>query len=97
MKTDTMIERLRARGPQLLDRFRAEALYLFISAARGEMTAAVDFDLLVDFTPPTDFDRYVGLKSNLEDLPECRVDLVTLKALCPELKDRIESEAIRVA
>lgn len=41
--------------------------------------------------------RYFGLQFYLEDLFGCPVDLVTDKALRPELRPHSEKEAIRVA
>jgi predicted nucleotidyltransferase len=56
-----------------------------------------DLDVLVDFEGPATFDGFMGLKFFLEDTLEVKVDLVTRAALKPRLRERIESEARRVA
>ena len=65
--------------------------------ARGEAMEASDVDILVDFEGPTTFDAFMGLRTMLEDALGRRIDLVTRAALRPRLKERIESEARRVA
>ncbi|HRD75198.1 MAG TPA: nucleotidyltransferase family protein [Hyphomicrobiaceae bacterium] len=77
--------------------FGVARLLVFGSRARGTPGPASDIDILVEFTEPTTFDRFIDLKDFLEGLLGLRVDLVTTKALRPELKDAIEREAIRVA
>jgi len=42
------------------------------------------------------FKRYFGVQFYLEDLLQCPVDLVTEKALRPELRPSIEREMVNV-
>jgi len=65
--------------------------------ARGEASARSDLDVLVDFEGPATFDGFMGLKFFLEDTLGVKVDLVTRAALKPRLRERVESEARRVA
>ncbi len=71
-------------------------LALFGSTARDAATPDSDIDILVDFDGPATSARYFGVQFYLEDLFGCSVDLVTEKALRPELRPFIEREAIRV-
>ena len=82
--------------PALAARYGVLRLALFGSAARGTATAASDFDILVAFDGPATSDRYFGVQFYLEDLLGGPVDLVTEKALRPELRPRIEREAAHV-
>jgi hypothetical protein len=52
--------------------------------------------VLVEFAGPASFDGYMDLKFALEDLLGANVDLVTRAAVRPQLKARIEGEAILV-
>ncbi len=88
---------LRARANDLAARFSVTSLRLFGSHARGDAAADSDVDLIVAFSRPATFDAYMDLKFFLEDCLQRKVDLVTEKAIRPELRDRIEREAIRVA
>jgi len=77
--------------------FSVRHLSLFGSTVRDEARVNSDVDVLVEFDGPATSDRYFGLQFYLEDLFGCPVDLVTDKALRPELRPYIEKEAIRVA
>ena len=69
---------------------------LFGSIARGTSRPDSDVDILVSFDGPATSDRYFGVQFFLEDLLGRPVDLVTDKALRPELRRFVESEAVRV-
>lgn len=53
-------------------------------------------DVLVEFDGKADAKRYFGLMFYLEDMLGCPLDLVTDKALRPELRPLVEKEAIYV-
>ena len=72
-------------------------LYLFGSVARDEARDDSDVDLLVEFSTPPSFDRFMDLKFFLEDLLEVPVDLVTRRAMKAALRSDIERDAVRVA
>lgn len=81
---------------ELIDRFGVEKLALFGSMARGTAEQGSDVDVLVTFDGPATSKRYFGLQFYLEDLLGRPVDLVTNKALRPEMRPYIEQEAINV-
>jgi uncharacterized protein len=97
MTSDDALRILGQHLPELRQRFGVRSLAVFGSVSRNEATADSDVDLLVGFEGPATFDGFMGLKWQLEDLLGCRVDLVTENAVRPELRPRIEREAIRVA
>ena len=68
-------------------------LGLFGSVARDEAGPASDLDFVVDFEKKS-FDGYMDLKAFLEQLFECRVDLVVSDAIKPRLRPIILAEAI---
>lgn len=68
-------------------------LGLFGSCVRNEATAESDLDFVVEFSEKT-FDAYMDLKSFLETLFRCRVDLVTVSAIKPRLLPIIQREAV---
>lgn len=70
--------------------------HFFGSVARDEARDGSDVDILVKFDGPATSKRYFGVQFYLEDLLGCPVDLVTDKALRPELRPRIECEAVHV-
>ncbi len=80
-----------------LSRYAVGSLTLFGSVARDEAGPESDVDLLVEFAVPATFDLFMDLKFHIEALLGAQVDLVTTKALRPQLRPQIEREGIRVA
>ena len=71
-------------------------LALFGSTVRDDARADSDVDILVAFDGPATSERFFGVQFYLEDMLGRPIDLVTEKALRPELRPHIEREAIRV-
>lgn len=72
-------------------------LWVFGSAARGELRPDSDIDLLVSFARPVSLFEFARLRRRLEELLGRPVDLVTREALKPQLRERILTEAVRAA
>jgi len=66
------------------------------SIVRGEMTDESDIDILVEFEGRKSLLDLAGLKLDLEDALERRVDLLTYRSLHPMLKDRILAEQVPI-
>lgn len=96
MNRQDAIEILTRSKPELQARFGVRRLALFGSTSRGNAKVGSDVDVLVDFDGPATSKRYFGVQFYLEDLLGCPVDLVTEKALRPELRPYIERERIDV-
>ena len=96
MPVDDVLAAIGASAPQLAARYGVKRLAVFGSAARGELRSDSDVDVLVEFNEPS-FDNYMGLKFDLVDLLGRSVDLVTVAALKPRLRERILAEARDVA
>jgi len=95
MRRDEILRSLSEHRAEL-ERFGVKSLAFFGSVARDEAQEDSDVDILVEFTAPPGFIRFMDLRFFLEDLLGCRVDLVTRKALKPRLRSRVEREAIHV-
>lgn len=96
MKRELALNLLRTMKPALMQQFGVTQLALFGSIARDEATENSDIDILVTFDGVATSTRYFGVQFYLEDNLGCTVDLVTDKAMRPELRPYIEREAIRV-
>lgn len=81
---------------ELVRRFGVTRLALFGSTVRGTAREDSDVDVLIAFDGPATSERYFGVQFYLEDLLGVPVDLVTEKALRPELRPFIEREAVDV-
>ena len=96
MRREEILQQLKSQRVKLAE-FKVKHLAVFGSVARDEARADSDVDVLVEFEGPATFDQYMGLKIFLEDLLRLPVDLVTNKAVRPQLAPYIEREALRVA
>jgi len=96
MKRAEAIALLNANKANLAKQFGVTELALFGSTARDEARLNSDIDILVDFDGPATSRRYFGVQFYLEDLFGCPIDLVTEKALRPELRPYIKQEAVYV-
>jgi predicted nucleotidyltransferase len=67
---------------------------IFGSVARGEADEASDVDVLVELESDRSLLDLGGFLANLEELLECKVDVVTEKGLRPRIRDRVLQEAV---
>lgn len=85
--------RLIEQNREVLKKLGVRQLGLFGSSARGEATSSSDLDFVVDFAEKS-FDAYMDLKSFLENLFGCRVDLVLADTIKPRLRPIIQRETV---
>jgi len=94
MKTLKEVERtLEGYKSELKERFKVKKIGIFGSCVRGENTKTSDIDILVEFYEPIGWE-YVDLQEFLEKILGSKVDIVTVKALKPMLKDAILKEVV---
>jgi len=83
------------------DEIRAQgvtSLSLFGSVARDEAGPESDVDILVEIGQrPFSLLDLAGLQIYLEEILDCKVDLITTGAIKEQLRDRILQESIRAA
>ncbi len=96
MNRQNALQLLARHKAELTRQFGVSELALFGSVARDSAKATSDIDILVSFNGPATSARFFGVQFYLEDLLGRRVDLVTEKALRPELRPFIEREAVHV-
>ena len=97
MDKQTVVSRLSECAPEIRRRFSVEALFVFGSVARGEAAEGSDVDVLVTFKEKATFDLFMDLKFYLEEVVGGAVDLVTEKAIRPQMRRVIDQEMINVA
>ncbi len=81
---------------EIRDIYKAEIIGIFGSYARGEQNKYSDVDILVRFYEGATLFDLVGLSDLLEDNLKIKVDVVSERALRPELKDQILKEVVMV-
>ena len=96
MNRKKALKLLAQNKPVLEERYSVTSLALFGSTVRDTARPDSDIDILVSFDGPATSERYFGVLFFLEDIFGCPVDLVTDKALRPELRPYVEKEKIHV-
>jgi len=76
--------------------FKAEIVGIFGSYARGEQRKESDVDIVVRFKEGASLLDLVGLADFLEEKLGIKVDVVSERAIRPELKDHILKELVSV-
>ena len=97
MDKQAVLRRLTGSIKEIRQRFSVKAISIFGSIARDEASDDSDVDVLVVFDQKANFDGFMELKFYLEELLGAGVDLVTDKALRPQVRRAIEGEIIDVA
>ena len=72
----------------------ARNVRVFGSTAQGKAHDGSDVDILVDLDPGRSLLDHAALLVELEDLLECKVDVVTVKGLRARIRDRVLREAV---
>lgn len=96
MNRQAALTRLKGSIKEIRQRFSVKALSIFGSIARDEASDDSDVDVLVTFNQKASFDIFMDLKFYLEELLGTSIDLVTDKALRPQVRQAIEREMINV-
>jgi len=76
----------------ILERYEIKRAAVFGSFIRGEQKENSDIDILVEFKGAKSLLDLAGLKIDLEETLNRKVDVLTYKSLHPLLKDRILKE-----
>lgn len=95
LSRDAAVARLKAQEGDLRE-LGVTALFLFGSTARDEADANSDIDVFVDHAPGFGLLDLVGVTQTLEDGLGIDVHATTREALHPEMRSRIERDAVQV-
>ncbi len=94
MKLKQILQDKREAILQIADRHGALNVRIFGSVARGEETENSDIDFLIDYDSAKISPWFPGgLLMDLEELLQCKVDIVTDKGLSPLIRERVLKEA----
>jgi hypothetical protein len=79
----------------LHDKYYVSKVGIFGSYTLGQQNTLSDVDILVEFREPIGWE-FIDLKEHLENLLGLKVDLVSIKALKPQLKETILKQTVYV-
>jgi predicted nucleotidyltransferase len=91
MRSEEIVQILIEHKSVLAEKFYVNKIGVFGSYVRQEQRYDSDIDILVEFSQPVGFE-FIDLKDYLESLFNKSVDLVTINALKPQMKEEILSE-----
>lgn len=89
--TENIEEILKSQKNFLKEKFRVKKIGIFGSFSRNEQSDNSDIDILVEFYEPIGWD-FFDLQEYLKNILRRKVDLVTEKALKPQIKTVILDE-----
>src|SRR3989304_6990062 len=93
MKTfEEIKELLLKHKEEFRKQFGLKEIGIFGSYIRGEQNEGSDIDILIELEKPISFVRFMKLENALSELLGVRVELVTKKALKPNIGKRILQE-----
>lgn len=91
---DTMLKVLRDLKGRLAEQYGVKEIGIFGSAVRGEASDQSDVDVLVEFSRPIGFFKFLELEEYLGGCLGRKVDLVSKKALKPRIGAHILEEVV---
>ena len=93
---DKIIEIIEKHKEELRRRYGVKEIGIFGSFVRGEAKENSDVDILVEFERPIGFFKFLELEEYLSNLIGRKVDLVSKKALKPQIGKYILEEVVTV-
>ena len=90
------IQSQRERILEIARQHGASHVRIFGSVSRGSETQASDIDLLVIMAPDRSLLDRIALIHELEDLLQNSVDVVNERALHPQIRDEVLTEAVEL-
>jgi len=93
---EELLRILKDEFPYLRKNFNVKSIGLFGSYARSEQKIGSDVDILVEFSKPIGFFKFIELEAYLSKKLGVKVDLVTPDALKPAIKPQIMQEVVYV-
>ena len=89
MNAQLILQKLQSNEDKIQE-YGVKNIGLFGSYTTNEQSEGSDIDILVEFEQgKKTFDNYMDLKFYLEELFECKVDLVIFEVIKPALKKQI--------
>lgn len=96
MSIEEIKSKLKELRLEIKQNYKAEILGIFGSYARGEHKKSSDIDILVIFDKGATLFDLAGLGDFLEEKLGVKVDIVSLRALRTEIRDKVIRELVTI-
>lgn len=90
------LRNIKAKSLIILKKNGVKKAGIFGSYARGDQKKSSDIDFIIQFSKGKNFFDLVGLKLELEEKLNTKVDIITYKSIHPLLKDNILREEVKI-
>ena len=94
MSVEQLLKAKRAEILQIAAKHGARNVRVFGSVARGEADEQSDIDLVVEFESGRSLLDHAALWLELQELLDCKVDVVSERGIKPRIRDRVLREAV---
>ncbi len=91
-----ILSKLRLKKPELERKYAVSELGVFGSYVRGDFNEGSDIDILVDFSKRIDGFQYIRLAHELEDMFDCKIDVVSRGGIKQTYLPYVENSLIHV-
>lgn len=81
---------------ELCKKFKVKSIGIFGSYVRGKQKRNSDIDILVEFAEPIGLFEFMDLEEYLQNIFKAKVDLVSKKALKPQIGKYILKEVVYI-
>ncbi len=96
MHKNEIIKTLKSIQSEVYQKYKADIKGIFGSYARGEEKEDSDLDILVEFIENATLFDLVGLGDFLEEKLQCKVDIVSKRAVREEIKQYINQDMVYI-
>ncbi len=87
---------IRSNMNQLKEQYNVSSLALFGSYVRGEQTPESDVDMLVEFSQPITFFKFIDLEEKLSTILGRKVDLVSKNGMKPRIYEHVKRSLLYI-
>ncbi|MBI4776818.1 MAG: nucleotidyltransferase family protein [Deltaproteobacteria bacterium] len=94
MDAHELLKKHRREILQAAARHGAQNVRVFGSVARGEADSLSDIDFLVELEPGRTLMDHAALQLDLQEILNCKVDVVSDRGIKPRIRERVLREAV---
>jgi len=96
MNIDEILKNKRDEILKISHRYGAKNIRIFGSIVRGEIKEKSDVDFLIELESDRSLLDIIAMRQDLEDLLDCKVDVVTEAAISPYIRDEVLGQVVRL-
>ena len=96
MAFGNMIQKMKTKILPVLNKYQVRKASFFGSITRGDFKKDSDIDILVELSNELSLFDFIGLKNELEDTVERKVDLVEYETIKEPLREKILAEQVHI-